>query len=137
MWTTILEFLAPYTTKYLLPILIGVCLVLLGICLFLRSANNSLTKEVVKLETEMSTLVQVYENERLTSKAIIEEQNNAIKAYKLDLDEYKKTIGHKEKEILEASIKEQQKISDELKTDNSAANQLKIISNILKDFANE
>lgn len=137
MWTTIVSFVMPYITKYVLPVLSAIILVLVLTVGYLHSENKDLNKELgeVKATSEQNDLL--YERERLTAKETIRQQNQKIAEYKLDVARYTETINQKTLELQATRFTQQEQINKELSQDSSAENQLKIMTRVLKDFSNE
>jgi hypothetical protein len=137
MWTTIVSFVMPYITKYALPVLSAIILVLVLTVGYLHSENKDLNKELgeVKATSEQNDLL--YERERLTAKETIRQQNQKIAEYKLDVARYTETINQKTLELQATRFTQQEQINKELSQDSTPTNQLKIMTRVMKDFANE
>ena len=101
------------------------------------SDNKDLHKELgeVKAISEQNNLL--YERERLTAKETIRQQNQQIADFKLDVEKYTRTVSEKEKELQAARFTQQEQINKELRQDSTPTNQLKIMTRVMKDFANE
>ena len=137
MWTNIVSFIMPYITKYVLPVISTICIILLLTVGILYSDNKDLHKELgeVKAISEQNNLL--YERERLTAKETIRQQNQQIVDFKLDVEKYTRTVSEKEKELQAARFTQQEQINKELRQDSTPTNQLKIMTRVMKDFANE
>lgn len=137
MWTTIVSFIMPYITKYALPVISAICVILFLTVGYLYSDNKDLHKELgeVKAISEQNNLL--YERERLTAKETIRQQNQQIADFKLDIERYNRTVSEKEKELQAARFTQQEQINKELSVDSTPTNQLKIMTRVMKDFANE
>lgn len=132
-----LDLLLSITSRYALPILGGVCIILVAICIYLHSSNRSLAEELGKSQADLTTLVNVCQEERDKAKSVIESQNSTIEKYQIDMIKYNKTVSEKEKQLIEDRVLQQQEIDKELSIDNSLENQLKIVDKILKEFSRE
>lgn len=137
MWTTIVSFIMPYITKYALPVLSTICLLLLLVVGILYSENKDLTKEVANVKAISEQNDRLYERERLTAKETIRQQNQQIADFKLDVASYTKIVSEKEKELQAARFTQQEQINKELSVDSTPTNQLKIMTRVMKDFSNE
>lgn len=137
MWTTIVSSIMPYITKYALPILSTICLLLLLTVGILYSENKGLIKEVADVKAISEQNDSLYERERLTAKETIRQQNQQIADFKLDVEKYTRTVSEKEKELQAARFTQQEQINKELRQDSTPTNQLKIMTRVMKDFANE
>ena len=137
MWTNIVSFIMPYVTKYVLPVISTICIILFLTVGILYSDNKDLHKELgeVKAISEQNKLL--YERERLTAKETIRQQNQQIADFKLDVEKYTRTVSEKEKELQAARFTQQEQINKELRQDSTPTNQLKIMTRVMKDFANE
>ena len=137
MWTSIVSFIMPYITKYALPVISAICVILFLTVGYLYSDNKDLHKELgeVKAISEQNNLL--YERERLTAKETIRQQNQQIADFKLDIERYNRTVSEKEKELQAARFTQQEQINKELRQDSTPTNQLKIMTRVMKDFANE
>ena len=137
MWTSIVSFIMPYITKYALPVISAICIILFLTVGYLYSDNKDLHKELgeVKAISEQNNLL--YERERLTAKETIRQQNQQIIDFKLDVEKYTRTVSEKEKELQAARFTQQEQINKELRQDSTPTNQLKIMTRVMKDFANE
>lgn len=137
MWTSIVSFIMPYITKYALPVVSTICVILFLTVEYLYSDNKDLHKELgeVKAISEQNNLL--YERERLTAKETIRQQNQQIADFKLDVERYSRTVSEKEKELQAARFIQQEQINKELRQDSTPTNQLKIMTRVMKDFANE
>lgn len=127
----------PYITKYALPVVSTICVILFLTVEYLYSDNKDLHKELgeVKAISEQNNLL--YERERLTAKETIRQQNQQIADFKLDVERYSRTVSEKEKELQAARFIQQEQINKELRQDSTPTNQLKIMTRVMKDFANE
>lgn len=127
----------PYITKYALPVISAICVILFLTVGYLYSDNKDLHKELgeVKAISEQNNLL--YERERLTAKETIRQQNQQIADFKLDIERYNRTVSEKEKELQAARFTQQEQINKELRQDSTPTNQLKIMTRVMKDFANE
>ena len=127
----------PYITKYALPVISAICVILFLTVGYLYSDNKDLHKELgeVKAISEQNNLL--YERERLTAKETIRQQNQQIIDFKLDVEKYTRTVSEKEKELQAARFTQQEQINKELRQDSTPTNQLKIMTRVMKDFANE
>ena len=127
----------PYITKYALPVISAICVILFLTVGYLYSDNKNLHKELgeVKAISEQNNLL--YERERLTAKETIRQQNQQIADFKLDIERYNRTVSEKEKELQAARFTQQEQINKELRQDSTPTNQLKIMTRVMKDFANE
>jgi hypothetical protein len=135
LFNFLLDFITPAVAKYLVPILGTVC-VIAGIAVwYLHSENTKLNEEAGAMRIQITTLVQVHEEERQKAKTAIETQNQAIDQYRIDLDNYNKVVVQKNKEIETAYRQKQMDITKELVRDSSSDRQLEIVSNLLKDFS--
>ena len=78
----------PYITKYALPVISAICVILFLTVGYLYSDNKNLHKELgeVKATSEQNNLL--YERERLTAKETIRQQNQQIADFKLDIERY-------------------------------------------------
>ncbi len=137
MWTTIVSSIIPYITKYALPILSTICLLLLLTVGILYSENKGLVKEVADVKAVSEQNDSLYERERLTAKETIRQQNQQITSFKLDVASYTRIVSEKEKELQAARFTQQEQINKELRQDSTPTNQLKIMTRVMKDFANE
>ena len=137
MWTTVISFITPYISKYILPVLVVACIVLGFIVWNQDSTITNLNKKLVTVETKAKLDLALYDSERILAKSTIDKQNSDIEKYKFDLAAYQRTVTQKEKELQTARFKLQEQINKELAQDSSAENQLKIITRELKDFSNE
>ena len=137
MWTTIVGFIMPYITKYALPILSTICLLLLLAVGILYSENKGLIKEVADVKAISEQNDSLYERERLTAKETIRQQNQQITGFKLDVASYTRIVSEKEKELQAARFTQQEQINKELSVDSTPTNQLKIMTRVMKDFSNE
>lgn len=137
MWTTIVSSIMPYITKYALPILSTICLLLLLTVGILYSENKGLIKEVADVKAISEQNDSLYERERLTAKETIRQQNQQITSFKLDVASYTRIVSEKEKELQAARFTQQEQINKELSVDSTPTNQLKIITRVMKDFSNE
>lgn len=137
MWTTIVSSIMPYITKYALPILSTICLLLLLTVGILYSENKGLVKEVADVKAISEQNDSLYERERLTAKETIRQQNQQITSFKLDVASYTRIVNEKEKELQAARFTQQEQINKELSVDSTPTNQLKIITRVMKDFSNE
>lgn len=137
MWTSIVSFIMPYITKYALPVLSTICLLLLLVVGILYSENKDLTKEVADVKAISEQNDRLYERERLTAKETIRQQNQQIADFKLDVASYTRIVSEKEKELQAARFTQQEQINKELSVDSTPTNQLKIMTRVMKDFANE
>ena len=137
MWTNIVSFIMPYITKYALPVISTICIILFLTVGILYSDNKDLHKKLgeVKAISEQNNLL--YERERLTAKETIRQQNQQIADFKLDVEKYTRTVSEKEKELQTARFTQQEQINKELRQDSTPTNQLKIMTRVMKDFANE
>lgn len=137
MWANIVSFIMPYITKYVLPVISTICIILFLTVGILYSDNKDLHKELgeVKAISEQNNLL--YERERLTAKETIRQQNQQIVDFKLDVEKYTRTVSEKEKELQAARFTQQEQINKELRQDSTPTNQLKIMTRVMKDFANE
>ena len=137
MWTSIVSFIMPYITKYALPVISAICVILFLTVGYLYSDNKDLHKELgeVKAISEQNNLL--YERERLIAKETIRQQNQQIADFKLDVEKYTRTVSEKEKELQAARFTQQEQINKELSQDSTPTNQLKIMTRVMKDFANE
>ena len=137
MWTSIVSFIMPYITKYALPVISAICVILFLTVGYLYSDNKDLHKELgeIKAISEQNNLL--YERERLTAKETIRQQNQQIADFKLDIERYNRTVSEKEKELQAARFTQQEQINKELRQDSTPTNQLKIMTRVMKDFANE
>ena len=127
----------PYITKYMLPVISAICVILFLTVGYLYSDNKDLHKELgeIKAISEQNNLL--YERERLTAKETIRQQNQQIADFKLDIERYNRTVSEKEKELQAARFTQQEQINKELRQDSTPTNQLKIMTRVMKDFANE
>lgn len=137
MWTSIVSFIMPYITKYALPVISAICVILFLTVGYLYSDNKNLHKELgeVKAASEQNNLL--YERERKTARETIRQQNQQIADFKLDVERYSRTVSEKEKELQAARFTQQEQINKELRQDSTPTNQLKIMTRVMKDFANE
>lgn len=127
----------PYITKYALPVISAICVILFLTVGYLYSDNKDLHKELgeVKATSEQNNLL--YERERKTARETIRQQNQQIADFKLDVERYSRTVSEKEKELQAARFTQQEQINKELRQDSTPTNQLKIMTRVMKDFANE
>ena len=137
MLTTVTNLLLPNVTKYLLPVLIIVCIVLGFIVKSQYSTINNLNEKLVTVETKAKLDLALYDSERALAKAIIDKQNTAIEKYEINLAAYKQTVNQKEKELQATTFKLQEQIKNELVQDSSSENQLKIMIRVMRNFSNE
>ena len=137
MWTTVANFIMPYVSKYILPVLVVTCIVLGFIVWNQDSTITNLNKKLVTVETKAKLDLALYNSERTLAKSTIDKQNSDIEKYKFDLAAYQRTVTQKEKELQAARFKLQEQINKELAQDSSAENQLRIMTRELKDFSNE
>lgn len=137
MWTTVISFIMPYISKYILPVLVVTCIVLGLIVWNQDSTITDLNKKLVTVETKAELDLALYNSERILAKSTINKQNSDIEKYKFDLAAYQRTVTQKEKELQAARFKLQEQINKELAQDSSAENQLRIMTRELKDFSNE
>ena len=137
MLTTVTNLLLPNVTKYLLPVLIIVCIVLGFIVKSQYSTINNLNEKLVTVETKAKLDLALYDSERALAKAIIDKQNTAIEKYEINLAAYKQTVNQKEKELQATKFKLQEQIKNELAQDSSSENQLKIMIRVMRNFSNE
>lgn len=137
MLTTVTNLLLPNVTKYLLPVLIIVCIVLGFIVKSQYSTINNLNEKLVTVETKAKLDLALYDSERALAKAIIDKQNTAIEKYEINLAAYKQTVNQKEKELQATTFKLQEQIKNELAQDSSSENQLKIMIRVMRNFSNE
>ena len=137
MLTTVTNLLLPNVTKYLLPVLIIVCIVLGFIVKSQYSTINNLNEKLVTVETKAKLDLALYDSERALAKATIDKQNTAIGKYEINLAAYKQTVNQKEKELQATTFKLQEQIKNELAQDSSSENQLKIMIRVMRNFSNE
>lgn len=137
MWSLIVETLLPLLSRIALPCLGGISIILMAICFYLNSSNRDLTIELGKAQADLTTLVNVCQEERDKAKSVIESQNSTIEKYQIDMIKYNKTVSEKKKQLIEARVLQQQEIDKELSVDNSAENQIKIVNKLLQEFSNE
>lgn len=137
MLTTVTNLLLPNVTKYLLPVLIIVCIVLGFIVKSQYSTINNLNEKLVTVETKAKLDLALYDSERALAKAIIDKQNTAIEKYEINLAAYKQTVNQKEKELQATTFKLQEQIKNELAQDSSSENQLKVMIRVMRNFSNE
>ena len=138
MWLSVLNFLSPYydkIVKYLNPVLIGITIILILMCWYLHVCNRTLTSELATTSNRLTTVIDIYNAEMQKSKEIIDSQNKAISEYKFNLDKYTKIVIQKERELSDIEITKQQELIKELSIDSSADNQLKLMTNMLKEFS--
>lgn len=138
MWLSVLNFLSPYydkIVKYLNPVLIGITIILILMCWYLHVCNRTLTSELATTSNRLTTVIDIYNDEMQKSKEIIDSQNKAISEYKFNLDKYTKIVIQKERELSDIEITKQQELIKELSIDSSADNQLKLMTNMLKEFS--
>lgn len=137
MWTTVISFITPYISKYILPVLVIACIVL-GLIVYNQNTTiTDLNTKLVAVETKAKLDLALYNSERALAKSTIDRQNSDINKYKLDLAAYERTVTQKEKELQAARFKLQEQINKELAQDSFAENQLKIMTRVMKDFSNE
>ena len=127
----------PYITKYVLPVISAICVILFLTVGYLYSDNKDLHKELGEVKTISEQNNLLYERERLTAKETIRQQNQQIADFKLDIERYNRTVSEKEKELQAARFTQQEQINKELRQDSTPTNQLKIMTRTMKDFANE
>lgn len=127
----------PYITKYALPVVSTICVILFLTVGYLYSDNKDLHKELGEVKTISEQNNLLYERERLTAKETIRQQNQQIADFKLDIERYNRTVSEKEKELQAARFTQQEQINKELRQDSTPTNQLKIMTRVMKDFANE
>ena len=127
----------PYITKYALPVVSTICVILFLTVGYLYSDNKDLHKELGKVKATSEQNNLLYERERLTAKETIRQQNQQIADFKLDIERYNRTVSEKEKELQAARFTQQEQINKELRQDSTPTNQLKIMTRVMKDFANE
>ena len=137
MWTNIVSFIMPYITKYVLPVISAICIILFLTVGILYSDNKDLHKELGEVKAINEQNNSLYERERLTAKETIRQQNQQIADFKLDVEKYTRTVSEKEKELQAARFTQQEQINKELRQDSTPTNQLKIMTRVMKDFANE
>ena len=137
MWTNIVSFIMPYITKYVLPVISTICIILFLTVGILYSDNKDLHKELGEVKTISEQNNLLYERERLIAKETIRQQNQQIADFKLDVEKYTRTVSEKEKELQAARFTQQEQINKELRQDSTPTNQLKIMTRVMKDFANE
>ena len=137
MWTTVVNFVMPYISKYILPVLVVACIVLGFITWTQNTAITDLNKKLVAVETKAELDLALYNSERALAKQTITKQNTDIEQYKIDIAAYERTVTQKEKELQTTRFKLQEQINKELAQDSSAENQLKIMTRVMKDFSNE
>ena len=137
MWTTVISFITPYISKYILPVLVVTCIVLGLVVWNQDSTITDLNKKLVTVETKAKLDLALYNSERALAKSTIDKQNSDIEKYKFDLTAYERTVNQKEKELQAARFKLQEQINNELAQDSSAENQLKIMTRVMKDFSDE
>ena len=137
MWTTVTNFIMPYISKYLTPVLVVACIVLGFIVWNQDSTITDLNKKLVAVETKAKLDLALYNSERALAKSTIDKQNSDIEKYKFDLAAYERTVNQKEKELQAARFKLQEQVNNELAQDSSAENQLKIMTRVMKDFSDE
>ena len=137
MWTNVVSFIMPYITKYVLPVISTICIILFLTVGILYSDNKDLHKELGEVKAINEQNNSLYERERLTAKETIRQQNQQIADFKLDVEKYTRTVSEKEKELQAARFTQQEQINKELRQDSTPTNQLKIMTRVMKDFANE
>ena len=137
MLTTVTNLPLPNVTKYLLPVLIIVCIVLGFIVKSQYSTINNLNEKLVTVETKAKLHLALYVSERALAKATIDKQNTAIEKYEINLAAYKQTVNQKEKELQATTFKLQEQIKNDLAQDSSSENQLKIMIRVMRNFSNE
>ena len=137
MWTNIVSFIMPYITKYALPVISTICIILFLTVGILYSDNKDLHKKLGEVKTISEQNNLLYERERLIAKETIRQQNQQIADFKLDVEKYTRTVSEKEKELQAARFTQQEQINKELRQDSTPTNQLKIMTRVMKDFANE
>lgn len=137
MASTVINFIMPYISKYILPILVVACTVLGFIVWKQNLTITELTKELITVETQAQADLALYNSERALSKSTIERQNADIEQYKFDLADYERVVSKKEKELQQIRFTKQEQVNKKIAKDPSANNQLKIVTDILKDFSNE
>lgn len=100
--------------------------------------------KITKLERDITTCnadrdweLKLYNEDREKANKAIDDQNTAIREFALNKEQYETTINIKEKELLVSKINSQNSILKELEKDPSSDNQIKILTNMLKEFSNE
>lgn len=114
-----------------------VILSILGIFSYQVYKIKSLNEELISCKVENKYKQAIYNSELDKAKVTIAIHNKAISEFKIDKDNYEKTINEKEKELSVTRLEQQEIIDKELEIDNSCENQLKLITNILEKFNNE
>lgn len=135
MFSTIWNLIPTNIKVYLGIGLTSLILVVGGIYSYQAYQINSLESKlnVCSVKLEYSRLI--YDGEMAKAKKTIEDQNASISQFKLDSVNYENAIKQKNNDLLEANIIKQEEIKVELIKDSSSDNQLKIISNMLKEFS--
>lgn len=112
-------------------------LILSGIVYYQANRIESLKVELVTCQVERKQDRIIFEEERIKATNYINDQNDKITQFEVNLSSVSKAVNHKEKALIEARATAQQQVDKELTTDSSSDNQLRIINRIMKEFANE
>lgn len=123
-----------------IPVKVGLGILIVFMILGVRQMANrveNLKKDLTTSEVARTFEKSLYDAERDKSKQVIDTQNKAIENFNLSKEVYKKNIYLKSLEVQEDNLTQQEVVTKDLSKDSSSDNQIKIITNILKGFANE
>lgn len=115
-----------------------VVIVVLGIyCYALTSYKDSLLQKYDDLNQMYLLQEQLFISEQNKSKLVIEELNDEINNYKMNIEQYTNNIKEQRDNLSSAYKQKEIQLTKQLKADDSTAKQMKLMSDILQSFSDE
>ena len=119
---------------------VGLLIVILGIGGIISYQANkidSLKTELTTCQVKRKSERFIFEEERVKTKTVIDNQNSKISEYEVDTIAATARVNEKEKALIEERVIQQQQVDKELSADSSPNNQLRVVTKIMKDFSDE
>ena len=122
--------------KTVIGVAIGVIVIVVGGFITYQSNKiNKLQSEQVAIKLEFALKTAIYEEEREKAATAIKWQNEAIEKYKVDEAEYTERIREAERSLAEKNYITKKEIVVQLERDPSCENAMRIVNELLDDFA--
>ena len=119
--------------KTVIGVAIGVIVIAVGG--YMSNKISKLQSEQVAIKLELALKTAIYEEEREKSALAIKWQNEAIEKYKVDEAEYTERIREAERSLAEKNYITKKEIVVQLERDPSCENAMRIVNELLEDFA--
>lgn len=122
MWTAL--------SKYIMGFVVVGLVIATSTCWYLATELEALEAKCLTYELKEN----MYQSQIVEANLQLEKANRLVDEYKLDLEQFTKTMKQKELELAQARQIEYDLIQEELEKDSSCNKQLEIIDRVLHDF---